>query len=91
MKEGGALMHVYVWEHIVSLYYRTAWCILMKLGRNEVLMAQHMYEDVSAISAQGRIQGRAKIGHQGSPPLKKFFFRLESYSNKPNVAMSSQN
>ena len=21
---GGALMHVYVWEHIVSLYYRTA-------------------------------------------------------------------
>ena len=20
---GGALMHVYVWEHIVSLYYRT--------------------------------------------------------------------
>ena len=23
-KEGGALMHVYVWEYIVSLYYRTA-------------------------------------------------------------------
>ena len=23
-KRGGALMHVYVWEHIVSLYYRTA-------------------------------------------------------------------
>ena len=21
---GGALMHVYVWEHIVSLYYSTA-------------------------------------------------------------------
>ena len=21
---GGAIMHVYVWEHIVSLYYRTA-------------------------------------------------------------------
>ena len=21
---GGALMHAYVWEHIVSLYYRTA-------------------------------------------------------------------
>ena len=21
---GGALMHVYVWEHIASLYYRTA-------------------------------------------------------------------
>ena len=23
-KGGGALIHVYVWEHIVSLYYRTA-------------------------------------------------------------------
>ena len=23
-KGGGALMHEYVWEHIVSLYYRTA-------------------------------------------------------------------
>ena len=21
---GGALMHVYVWKHVVSLYYRTA-------------------------------------------------------------------
>ena len=23
-KEGGALMHVFVWEHIVSLYFRSA-------------------------------------------------------------------
>ena len=23
-KRGGSLMHVYVWEHIVSLHYRTA-------------------------------------------------------------------
>ena len=23
-KRGGAVMHVYVWEHIVSLNYRTA-------------------------------------------------------------------
>ena len=23
-REGGALMHVYVWEHIVSLNYKTA-------------------------------------------------------------------
>ena len=21
---GGALMHVYIWEHMISLYYRTA-------------------------------------------------------------------
>ena len=31
-----------------------------KLGRDEVLMAQHMHKDVFAISAEGRIQGEAK-------------------------------
>ena len=31
-------MHVYVWEHIVSLYYRTASWMFTKLGRDEVLM-----------------------------------------------------
>ena len=35
---GGALMHVYVWEHIVSLYYRTALWMFTNLGRYEVLM-----------------------------------------------------
>ena len=50
-------MHVYVWEHIASLYYRTtSWL----LGRDEVLMAWHMRKNVLAISAQGRIQGEAK-------------------------------
>ena len=57
---GGALMHVYVGEHIASLYYRTAKWMFTKLGRNEVLMAQHMHKDVLAIFAQGRIQGEAK-------------------------------
>ena len=33
----------------------------MKLGRDEVLMAQHMHKDVFAISAQGRIRGEAKL------------------------------
>ena len=32
----------------------------MKLGKDEVLIAQHMHIDVFAISAQGRIQGEAK-------------------------------
>ena len=59
-KGGGALMHVYVWEHIASLYYRTALWMFTKLGRDEVLMAWHMHKDVLAISAQGRIQGEAK-------------------------------
>ena len=40
---GGALMHVYVWEHIVSLYDRTARLMFTKLGMDEVLMAPHMY------------------------------------------------
>ena len=54
----------------------------MKLGGDEVLMAPHMHLGVFAISAQGRIQGRAKIGHQRSPLSKNCFFRLEGYSNK---------
>ena len=53
MKEGGALMHVYVLEHIVSLCYRTPRWMFTKLGRNEVLMALHLWLDVSANPAQG--------------------------------------
>ena len=86
MKEGGegALMHVYEWEHIVSLYYRTAWWMFTKLGRDEVLMAPHMQQGVLARSTQGRIQGGAKIGHGGSPSSRNFFLRPEGYSDKPN-------
>ena len=40
-KGGGALMHVYVLEHIVSLCYRTPLWMFTKLGRDEVLMALH--------------------------------------------------
>ena len=43
---GDALMHVYVWEHIASLYYRTAQWMFTKLGRDEVLMAWQMHKDV---------------------------------------------
>ena len=42
----------------------------MKLGKDKVLMAPYMHLDVSAISVQRRIQGRAKIGH-GSPHFEK--------------------
>ena len=59
-KGGGELMHVYVWEHIASRYYRIAKCMFTKLGRDEVLMARHIHKDILAISAQGRIQGEAK-------------------------------
>ena len=50
-KGGGvALMHVYVSEHKVSPYYRTAWRMFMKLGRDVVLMAPHMHLGVLARS-----------------------------------------
>ena len=58
--EGTALMHVYVLEHLASLYYRTASWMFTKLGRDEVPMAWHMHEDILAIFAQGPIQGEAK-------------------------------
>ena len=85
-KEGGcALMHVYVWDYIVSLYYRTAKWMFTKLGRDEVLMVVYKYCCCFlARSVQGRIQGEAKIGHRGGASSTNFF-RLEAYSNKPNA------
>ena len=62
MKEGGALMNVYVLEHIVSLWYRTAWWMFTILVRDEVLMALHLWLDFFANPAQEWIQGGAKIG-----------------------------
>ena len=88
MKEGGgggALMHVYVLEHIVSLSYRTAWWMFTKLGRYEVLMALHLWLDFSANPAQGWIQGGAKIGQWGVPSPKDFLFRPEGYRDKANA------
>ena len=70
--------------HIFNFFSRTAWWILMKLGRDEVLMVPYKCCCFLARSAQGRIQGGAKIGHGGSPSLRNFFFRPEGYSNKPN-------
>ena len=86
-KEGGgvALMHVYVLEHIVSLCYRTTRWMFTKLGRDEELMAPHLWLDFSANPAQGWIQGGAKIGTSGIPSPKDCFFRLEGYSDKANA------
>ena len=49
---------------------RTAWWILMKLGRDEVLMVPYKCCCFSARFPQGRIQGGAKIGH-GGPLLQE--------------------
>ena len=65
MKERGALMHVYVWEHIVSLSYRTDRWIFTKLGRDKVFMVPYKCCCFSARSVQGQIQGGAKIRHEG--------------------------
>ena len=65
-KVGGALVHVYVLEHIFSLNYRIAWWIFTKLGTDKVLMTPHICIDSWAKSSQDGIQGRAKIGPGGS-------------------------
>ena len=70
--------------HIFNFYSRTARWILMKLGRDEVLMVPYKCCCFSARSTQGRIQGGAKIGHGGSPTSRNFF-RPEGYSDKPNA------
>ena len=71
--------------HIFNFFYRTAWWILMKLGMHEVLMVPYKCCCFSARSAQGWIQGGAKIGHGGSPSSRNFFFRPEGYRDKPNA------
>ena len=73
VKEGGALMHVYAWEVIVSLSYRTDWWIFTKLGRDDVLMVPYKCCCFSARSVQGWIQGGAKVGH-GGPLLRLTIF-----------------
>ena len=47
-------------------------------------MAPHMRLGFSARSAEGWIQGEAKIGQWGTH-YQKDFFRLEFNSNKPNA------
>ena len=53
-----------------DFFSRIAWLILMKLGRDEVLMVPYKCCCFSVRSAQGRIQGGAKIGH-GGPLLQE--------------------
>ena len=49
--------------------------ILMKLGRDEVLMVPYKCCCFSARSPQGRIQGGAKIGHGGVPFFNKLLLQ----------------
>ena len=71
-------MHVYVLEHIVSLYYRTAEWMFAKLGRHEELMVPYKCCCFSARSVQGRIQGGAKVGHRGVPFFNELLLQTGS-------------
>ena len=71
-----ALMHVYKWDQIICLYYRTAWWIFTKLGRDEVFIALHICPWADP--------GQDKNG-PGVQFLKKNIFRVERYRNKPNA------
>ena len=51
--------------HIFDFFSRTARWILIKLGRDEVLMVPYKCCCFSARSDQGWIQGGPKIGHEG--------------------------
>ena len=57
----------------------------MKLGIDEVLKVPYKCCCFSARSAEGRIQGGAKLGHRGFPYSKNVFFRPEVYSDKLNA------
>ena len=51
--------------HIFNFFFRTAWWILTKLGRDEVLMVPHKCCCFSARSVKGWIQGGAKCAPEG--------------------------
>ena len=81
--EGGSLMHVYVWEHIVHPIEQIDGCwpnlVEMKLSW-PCTYAQAFRPDPRWI------QGGAKIGQWGAPSPKDFYFRSECNSNKPNTS-----
>ena len=87
-KGGGALMHVYLLEHIISLSYRTTWWMFTKLDRDEVPVYRlfgklHPGADPGGGGGGGNLP---KIGQLGVPSPKDFFFRSECNSNKPNAS-----
>ena len=67
MKDRGAVMHPYLWEHIVSLYYRTAGWMIIKHGRDKESIALH----VCKAFPPDPLRGGAKIGRGRAPFFKK--------------------
>ena len=65
VKRGGglcALVHVYIWEHIVTLNYRITWWIFTKLCRDKVLKTPLICIHFWAKS----VWGRSRAGHNTS-------------------------
>ena len=84
-------MHVYLWEHIVHFYYRTAGWIFTKLERDKVLMAPHLHLRCFSHICQGADPGQSKNRSRWGLLLKKNFFRSEGYYNKPNASQLFRN
>ena len=61
--------------HIFDFFSRTARWILMKLGRDEVLMVHYKCCCFSARSPQGQIQGRGQNRSRGVPFFKKLLLQ----------------
>ena len=70
--------------HKVSRTLTACW-ILMKLGKDEVLMVPYKCCCFFGQIRPGADPGRGKNRSRGSPSSTNFFFRLEGYSNKPNA------
>ena len=82
------LSSVVVNFHIFNFFSITARLILIKLGRDEVLMVPYKFCCLSARSAQGRIKGGAEIGH-GVPFFKKLLLQTEK-QQKQNASQWSR-
>ena len=59
---GGALVHVYGWEHIVTLNYRITRWIFTKLCRDKVLKTAYLYSLLGKI----RLGADPEQGHNTS-------------------------
>ena len=90
-RKRGCTNDVYVWEHILSLCFSTAWQILKKVGRDEVVMVSYRYKWFMTRSAIGMDPGQGKIGHGGSPSkgLKRTFSSDLKASELTNQTHSS--
>ena len=73
-KGRGCTVHVYVWEHIVSLN-------LVGISTND---PAHFYWLLGQIRP-GADPGQGHNRSMRAPSPKSFFFRPEGYSNKPNA------